>query len=71
MGALRADAVAENGLRILGNICLDLVPVTLVVTDLLATGADWQKTAEEFYLLRCLLKFKDQLPTLTLTHKGE
>ena len=43
--AIRADAVAEFGLRMVPDVGLDLIPVTLVVPDFFARCADREQAA--------------------------
>ena len=40
--ALRTDAVAEGRFGMIGDITVDLLPVVVIVTNLLAIRADWQ-----------------------------
>ena len=44
-GAFRADAVAEIGFRMIPDVGLDLIPVSLVVSDFFARGTDRKEPA--------------------------
>src|SRR5438034_10106351 len=54
--ALRADAVGELRLGVPLDVALDLLPVVLLVVDLLAVGADRQKTVAQLHTDKCILE---------------
>jgi len=56
-----AKAVRERGIRALRNICLDFVPVSLVVAYLLAMRADGKKAVQGLHLRQGRLQFTDEL----------
>src|ERR1051326_3715416 len=64
--ALRADAVAEIGLRVAADVRFQLMPVSLVVANLFAGRADGQQSAELLHLGQGGPKLPDQLLALGL-----
>ena len=43
---IRAEAMCESGVGMLGNIAVHLAPVVFVIADFLAPGADGDQAAE-------------------------
>ena len=69
--AFRADAVREVDLGVFHKECLELMPGTLGVPDLLAPGADRQDTAQALYFRQGVLRSTltsccSSIPLLTL-----
>ncbi len=59
--ALGTNAVCERGLRMVGNVGLELVPITLIVADLFASGADGEQAAEGLHVRQSAGKVLDQI----------
>jgi hypothetical protein len=51
-GAVRTDPVAELSAGMLADMGLPLVPISLVVTDLLAGSADGDQAADGYMRIR-------------------
>lgn len=49
-GAVGTDTMTEFRLRMVSDIELYLIPVSLVVPDLFTRGTDGQEAAQKFYL---------------------
>ena len=49
--------MAEIRVRMILNVCFDLLPVTFIVSDFLAMGADRQNPAQDFDFLECRFQF--------------
>ena len=45
-GAIRAETMGEFGIIMSFDIFLDLLPVSVILADLLAVGANWQKSSQ-------------------------
>lgn len=58
--------MAEVRVRVLADVCLDLVPVAIVVADLLAVSADGQQAAQGLDLRQRVLEVMDKLLALLL-----
>jgi hypothetical protein len=56
--------MTEFGFRVLVNIDLDLVPISFIVPDLFAVGADGQKPGQLFHIGQGLPEFPDQIGIL-------
>src|SRR5512134_301906 len=65
LGAVGAEPVGELRFRVRPDVFLDLVPVALVITDLLAGGADRQHALQRLDVVESRLEVLEQvLPNL-------
>ncbi len=51
--AIRAKTVGELRVGVLCNVLFDLPPVPFVIANFLAGAANWNETAEHFYVCKC------------------
>src|SRR4051794_21464363 len=65
-GAFRANSMRELGVGAIPDVNLDLCPVAMVVTDLLAVGADREQAAQQLHLGEGCLQLAKQCLTLFL-----
>jgi len=64
---IRADSVTEIGLRVIAYIDFKRVPIAGTVTNLLARGANGQKTAQRLDFGQGFLQFVNQLLLLVFS----
>ena len=60
-GTFRTDAMAEFSKGMFPDEQLNLIPVSLIIPDFLARGADGQHTAQDFHLTKSIFQFNIQL----------